>query len=89
LSLPAGSPDRWRVLPQWLWLWLAPLTIAAEFVLHAVRPAAYDRWFGGERGVIENLTIYVLTLLGYLPGSAKSAVSPARPSGGPHASSSA
>lgn len=56
MSTAARGPDHWRVLPQWLWLWLAPLTILAEFAFHARWPAAYERWCGGESGVIENLT---------------------------------
>ena len=56
-SGPAGGPPPpARVLPRWLWLWLAPLTILVEFVFHWVAPVPYERWFGGESGVIENLT---------------------------------
>jgi len=51
-----ARPDPPSVLPRWLWLWLAPATIVVEFAFHAVRPVAYERWFGGEHGVIENLT---------------------------------
>ena len=65
MSAPAGAvvgAPAGTVLPRWLWLWLAPGTILVEFVFHWVRPDAYDRWFGGEHGVIENLTnVYAIT----------------------------
>lgn len=44
------------VLPRWLWLWLAPVSILVEFGVHALSPALYDALFYEERGITENLT---------------------------------
>ena len=47
-------------VPRWLWLWFAPLMMAAPIAVLAWDRAIYERYIESERGLVENATAVAL-----------------------------
>ncbi|MGH7927375.1 MAG: hypothetical protein ACREQV_06245 [Candidatus Binatia bacterium] len=53
-------PSDFRDLPAWLWLWLPLILLIASYLGALPGKVFYERYFGGEAGIVEVLTLLFL-----------------------------